>query len=234
MNRKEVRDALLSMAEESYREFNEGLLPGTPPTAGVRVPKVRELARRAAREGAREYLQEMKGAAGESLFQEERMVQGMVIGYGKLTAEERREYLEDFVPEICSWAVCDCCTSTMKFMAADRKAWWETAVRWINSDREYEKRFGIIALMDHYLTEEYIEPVLEQYRRIVSEDYYVRMGLAWAVSAAFVKFPEPVRRLLEEGSLDCWTQNKAIQKIRESYRVSPEQKEELLSLKRKS
>ena len=66
----------------------------------------------------------------------------------------------------------------------------------------------------------------------------MKMAVAWAVSVCYVKFPEKTRVLLEReseeaGGLPDWTHNKAIQKIRESRRVSPEEKEALNRLKRK-
>ena len=41
-------------------------------------------------------------------------------------------------------------------------------------------------------------------------------------------------KFLEKTKLDVWTVNKAIQKIRESLRVTKEEKEKILILKRKN
>jgi hypothetical protein len=57
------------------------------------------------------------------------------------------------------------------------------------------------------------------------------MALAWLVSVAFVKFPEKTGRFLQECSLDDWTFAKSIQKIKESYRVSDEDKCRLANLR---
>ena len=86
--------------------------------------------------------------------------------------------------------------------------------------------------MDYFITEEWIETVLRIYDGISHEGYYVKMAVAWAVSMCYVKFPERTRLFLEDNHLDTFTQNKAIQKIRESYRVSREEKEDLKKLKR--
>ena len=65
------------------------------------------------------------------------------------------------------------------------------------------------------------------------EAYYARMGVAWALSVCYVKFPErTLRWLREECPLDDWTFNKTIQKIGESFRVSPEGKAAARALKR--
>ena len=55
----------------------------------------------------------------------------------------------------------------------------------------------------------------------------MRMAVAWAISVCFVKYPKQTEAFLVENRLDDFIQNKAIQKIRESYRVKKEDKERL-------
>ena len=88
-------------------------------------------------------------------------------------------------------------------------------------------------LMDYYLTDKYIDKVLETYNNIKLDKYYVKMGIAWGISVAFVKYETKVRKFLENNNLDDFTHNKSIQKIIESYRVNEETKNELRKLKRK-
>lgn len=232
MTVKEVRERLQEMADPSYKEFNDRLIPRTAPTFGTRVPEVRKTARMAARHDAESYLQEAEALAGQEFFQEERMVQGMVIGYAKMELKTRLDHLDKFVPEIGSWAVCDYCTSTLKFIGETQEPCWDWVIKWLGSEREYEQRFGIVALMNYYVTDRYIVQMLQLFSQVKCSAYYARMGLAWAVSVCYVKFPGQTRAFLGQNQLDAWTQNKAIQKIRESLRVSREAKEELLWMKR--
>ena len=74
--------------------------------------------------------------------------------------------------------------------------------------------------------------VLEILGKVHHEGYYVKMAAAWAVSVCYVKFPEKTEVFLRKNLLDDFTHNKAIQKIRESYRVSKEDKERLKELRR--
>jgi hypothetical protein len=60
------------------------------------------------------------------------------------------------------------------------------------------------------------------------------MAVAWAISIAYVKQPEATLRYLQDNTLDDFTYNKALQKITESYRVDPETKQIIRSMKRKS
>ena len=59
------------------------------------------------------------------------------------------------------------------------------------------------------------------------------MGAAWAVATAMAKYRDKTLAFLKTTALDDWTYNKAIQKMLESYRVSPEDKILLRAMKRK-
>ncbi|MCI8550804.1 MAG: DNA alkylation repair protein [Lachnospiraceae bacterium] len=235
---QELRRKLFALADETYKTFNEKLVPGTGETIGVRVPKVRELAKEVAKEDADGFLMEMEAAEGDDFYQEELMLWGMVIGYGKMPLEERFKRLDSWVPKINSWAVCDCGNSTLKFMKKYPEESFAYICKYLESENEYEVRFAAVTLMEYFITEEYIGRLLEIYRKISHEGYYVKMAVAWAVSVCYIKFPGQTRRLLEKedrqaGGLEDWTHNKAIQKIRESRRVSEEEKTYLNGLKRK-
>ena len=58
------------------------------------------------------------------------------------------------------------------------------------------------------------------------------MAQAWLISIMFIKFREKTLDYLKENTLDNWIQNKTIQKIRESIRVSKEDKDLVLIFKR--
>ena len=93
-------------------------------------------------------------------------------------------------------------------------------------------RVGLILLLCFYVEEEYILEILKKVKTISNEEYYVKMGLAWLLCECYIKFPKETRKLLEEKSLDRFVQNKTISKIRDSYRVSSEEKEYLKTLRK--
>ena len=88
-------------------------------------------------------------------------------------------------------------------------------------------------LLDQYLIPEYIEKTIKILDYLYDGDYYGSMGIAWALATAYAKFPEQTLSLLRgENHLSDFTYNKAIQKMLESYRVPPEDKEMLRAMKR--
>ena len=88
-------------------------------------------------------------------------------------------------------------------------------------------------LLDHYVKEEYIDKIFKIIDNIKNEEYYVEMGIAWLVAELYIKFPKQTMKYLKNNKLNKFTYNKALQKARESYRVSKEEKEILNKMKRK-
>lgn len=236
MNRLEIREALLNASETDYKEFNAKLLPGVANILGVRLPKLRELAKQAAKKEPELYLAEMERAVSEeadTLYYEEYLIFGLVIGYAKLTDERRTYWLDRFVPVINNWGVCDSCCMTYKWMKKDLSYWWKYIWKWYESDTEFGVRFALVCMLDHFVDDVYYKSVLEACGNMRQEGYYAKMAAAWAVSVCFVKYPEETFAFLETDTMDVFTHNKAIQKTCESFRVSPEMKSRIRLLKRK-
>lgn len=233
-NRDVVRGRLTELIDEKYREFHSGLLPGTDTILGVRLPELRKLAKEIAKEDFEGYLFEVRELKPETsgVSYEECMLEGLVIGYGKMPLEKKLAYLDVFVPKIGNWAVCDCCCSTYKFMEKYPEESWEYIQTYIKSEKEFEIRFALVCMLDYFIKEDYLDRILACCNEIHHEGYYVKMAAAWLLSVCYVKFPERTEQFLQNNELDDFTQNKSIQKIRESYRVAKADKERLNSLKR--
>ncbi len=224
---QDIREKLFELQDKKYQEFHSKLCPNVEDIIGVRIPILRRLAKQIAKENPKEFLEKTPK------YYEERMLQGFVIGYMKAELKEKLDYLDRFVPMIDNWAVCDCCVSTYKFTNKYPKEMWKYIQKYLSSHREFELRFAIIMIMDYYLTREYIDQVLAIYDSIQNEGYYVKMGVAWALSMAYVKFPEKTMRLLQNNHLDDFTYNKALQKMIESYQIDKETKQRLKEMKRR-
>lgn len=230
---EEIRERLYSLAETDYKKFNQKLLPGVKHVLGIRLPALRKLAKEVAKEDFRKYLDTALIGLDKDSFHEEIMLAGLVIAAAKMEREERRKYLDQFVLHIQNWAVCDSCANSYKFMKKEPDFWFSYLLAFRDSEQEFELRFMIVAMMSHFVDEVHIGEILRLCNEIRHEGYYTKMGVAWTVQVCYVKFPEKTRVFLEHDTMDDFTHNKAIQKIRESYRVSKEEKEELNRLKRK-
>lgn len=234
MNMREtLRIKLEELADEKYKEFHKSLVPGLTNMLGVRMPKVREVAKWAAKQEWQSEWEELGTSYGGEIgaCYEELMIKGILIGYGKLNQEEQAGYLKKYVPLINNWGICDCCCSTWKFMKKDQEYWFTFLQPYLESENEFEVRFAVVSMLDHFVNDTYLERLFQAFDSIKHEGYYVKMAVAWAVSICYIKYPEATWEYLERKSLDDFTHNKTIQKIRESYRISKEEKDRLLELK---
>lgn len=86
-------------------------------------------------------------------------------------------------------------------------------------------------LLQHYLDADFREKHLQMVAYINSDEYYIKMMVAWYFSTALVKQYDSTVKYLEAKKLETWTHNKTIQKAVESYRITAEKKEYLKSLR---
>ena len=137
--------------------------------------------------------------------------------------------VEAFLPYINNWAVCD--GLSPKVFKDHKLELLEKIKQWIPSDHPYTCRFGMGMLMRWFLDEDFRPEYLEMPAAVRSEEYYVNMMTAWFFATALAKQWDAAIPYLEKQVLDPWTHNKTIQKARESFRITPEQKEYLKTLK---
>ena len=222
-----IREKLFEKQDLKYKEFHSSLCPNVDNIIGVRVPDLRKMAKEIASQDYKKFLSQAKDD-----YYEELLLQGLVIGYAKISIEDTFKYLKKFVPKINSWAVCDITCSNLKITKKYMKEMWEFLEQYINSKNEYEIRFALVMYLNYFLTDDYIDEILLKIDKITNEEYYVQMAIAWLISFAYIKQKEKTEKYLLKNKLDKFTLNKSIQKICESYRVSKEDKEKLRKLKK--
>ena len=225
---EKLRNELYKLADEKYKKFQSGLCPNTDNIIGVRMPKIRQIAKQISKESGIKFLDTYKPE-----YYEEKLVYGMVIGYTKMTIKERQKYLDKFIPTIDNWAVCDGACSTYKFTIDNQEKMWDYIQKYVNTNNEFEVRFSVVMMMIYYINDEYIDKVLEIYNNINLDKYYVKMAIAWGISVAFVKYEEKTMKFLKSknNKLDKFTYNKSLQKIIESYRVDDSTKDIIRKMK---
>jgi len=220
-------ERMVALQDEDYGNFQAKLTPGVArkDIIGIRVPALRKL--------AKEYINTPEAAefvkALPHRYYDENMFHGILLSEYK-DYEQCLEALEHFLPYVDNWAVCD--IMSPKIFKKHKTELLSHIKVWIASDKLYTCRFGIEMLMNHYLGEEFKAEYLELPAKVHSEEYYLRMMQAWFYATALAKQWTSAIPFLENNRLEPWTHNKTLQKARESYRIKPEQKEYLKSLKR--
>lgn len=230
MERKEIEEIpleLFKMAEPEFQAFSSRLLPGTENIIGVRLPKLRKLAKRISKKNWQDYL--LYG--GEDTF-EEVMLKGMLIGYAEGNPEQILPWVEDYLPKIKNWSVCDSFCSGLKLAQRYPEELWEYILPHLQDNEEFIVRFAVVMLLFYFVQKSYVERVLALLDQVSHPGYYVKTAVAWAVSICFIKLPEETMAYLKENHLDKETYNKALQKIVESHCVDKGIKALIRSMKR--
>ena len=222
-----ILDRLYELEDKEYAAFQAKLTPGVPPESfiGVRVPMVRKLAKELIK--ANEYADFLQQLPHK--FYDENMLHGLLVSeikdYDWCIAE-----VDKFLPYVDNWAVCD--IMSPKVFKKNKEALLTKIVEWSGSEHLYTSRFGIEMLMSHYLDDDFKPEYLDIPASVHSEEYYLKMMIAWFFATALAKQWDATIPYIENNKLDTWVHNKTIQKARESYRITDAQKEYLKTLKR--
>lgn len=222
---KKITELLFELGDAKYAAFQSKLIPTVDKELfiGVRVPVLRKFAKELNDNPiASEFLSELPHK-----YYDENMLHGILISemkdYDKLIKETDR-----FLPYIDNWAVCD--IMSPKVFKKHKAELFEKIREWTNAEHPYTIRFGIEMLMSHYLDEDFKTEYLEIPAMIRSEEYYVNMMIAWFFATALAKQWDVAISYLEQKQLDEWVHRKTIQKAKESYRITDEQKSYLKTL----
>lgn len=221
-----LTEKLFSLQDKKYREFHLNLVPGydSERIIGVRTPELRKTAKELIKSGESDALL----TALPHRYHEENQLHSFIISdikdFDRALAETER-----FLPYIDNWATCD--QLRPKIFAKHKDELLEKIKVWIGSAQTYTVRFGIEMLMTYFLDESFRPEQLDMVAQLRSQEYYINMMTAWYFATALAKQYDSAVRIIEEKKLDAWTHNKTIQKARESFRISDEQKEYLKSLK---
>lgn len=225
----DIYKELISLQDKGYRDMQITIIPSVKPESiiGVRTPQLRALAKELSkRDDVSDFLNELPHK-----YFEENQLHAFILS-GMKDADEAIKLVDRFLPYVDNWATCD--QMSPKVFKKHKDLLLEYVDKWLKSDLTYVKRFGIGMLMEHFLDEDFKTSYLTKVSKIRSDEYYVNMMTAWYFATALAKQYEAALPYIEKQKLDVWTHNKSIQKAVESYRITPEQKEYLKTLKRKA
>ena len=221
-----IINALFEMRDEKFRDFTSKLIPNVDKELiiGVRVPDIRRLAKSLSEEERKKFISGLPHK-----YHEENLLHGVMLQLIKNDIGEVITETEKFLPYIDNWAVCD--ISQSKLLERYPDVVFGKVSEWAKSEKTYTVRFAIDVLLQFFLDENFTPEVFALAKSIVSDEYYVNMALAWFWSFALIKRYEETLPIIESERLPEFVHNKAIQKARESYRISDERKQYLNTLK---
>ena len=234
------------MADPKTAAFTAKIIPNVDPKSilGIKTPELRAV--------AKELLASPKGAAQGGNFSVDKKRAALAPAAQKFLSDLPHKYFEEnqlhafvvsgikdfdlcvaelerFLPFIDNWATCDQASPICFKNNKDKLL--PLIMDWIKSESVYTIRFGIVNLMRHFLDQDFKPEFLKMAAAVKSDEYYIKMAVAWYFAEALAKQWDAALPYIKAKRLEAWTHNKAIQKARESFKVSDERKELLAGLK---
>ena len=138
------------------------------------------------------------------------------------------------MPKIRNGSLCDSFCASLKIARRAPGETWDFLQSYLADARPYFIRFGVVMLLFYYVDDAHLDAVFERLCAVKSDEYYVRMAVAWAVSMCVPAYPAQTEQFLRTAGLDDFTHNKAVQKLAESRQVTPAVKQRFAALKRRA
>ena len=245
MSPAELVKRLLAEQDLKYRDFHASLLPNIDKKSiiGVRVPTMRKIAKEFASSATPVELDKFLDKLPHKYF-EENQVHLFVVERIK-DFDECVRRIEQFLPYIDNWAVCD--GKSPKALLKDESRFYAKICEWLKSTKPYTVRFGVNMLMAFFLDDRFDKSQLKLVAAIdenlfddagraecPTDRYYVQMVIAWYMATALAKQWDATFPYIKGRKLSPWIHNKTIQKACESYRITDAQKKILRGLKLES
>mgnify|MGYP002855510994 CR=1 FL=1 len=224
---KKFVEYLFSIKDLKYKEFHSSLvLDSKYEIIGIRLPIMREIAKDISKTNIEEYLK-----VAENKYYEEVMIQGLVISHIK-DENTFYKYFLKHVEKIDNWALCDSFCSSIKIIRSHEDKYFAESIKMSLSKDEFVSRVGLVIILAHFISPSNLEKIFDTLNKITTDKFYINMAEAWLVCEIYTKFPNETEKFLKNNNLNKFTQNKAISKIHDSYRVGKEEKEMLKQYKK--
>lgn len=222
----DIREELLSMADEDYKSFHSALMPTVPEEniIGIRVPVLRKYAKGLTKEESEKFLSSLP----HKYYEENNLHAFLLERIGDF--DETVKALDKFLPYVDNWATCD--SMNPKVLSKHKEKLLPIIDRYISSGHTYTVRYGIGLLMRHFLGDGFKFEYAERVASVKSDEYYVKMMQAWYFATALATNYDETLPFIKEEKLSLWVHNKTIRKAIESYRIDDDKKEYLKKFKK--
>jgi 3-methyladenine DNA glycosylase AlkD len=193
---------------------------------GIRKAKINSIAKDISKGNAKEFL-DLKIFVNY----ETTLIYGCVVNKLK-NFNDIKHYLESYLQSIDSWALTD--ALSFRIINSYKSEFLELANNYLKNKLPFIRRTGLIILLQLVKDINVLPIIFNHLNNLQNEqEYYVNMAGAWLLCEAYITHQNPTTKFFKTTTTNNWLLNKAIQKCRESFRVSEKDKYDLLKFKRK-
>ncbi len=209
---------LKSISEEKFRDFSKKITPGEFTMLGIRFPILRSIAKEISKY---DYVGFLK-VDDQNIF-EIKILKGYIIG-GIKDFEKYKEYFYKFLPTIDNWAICDTFIASSKIIKKYPDYFLDTVEKLLSTKDTYNNRVAFVIMLDYFTDDEHIDRVFSLIEGYTSSEYYANMALAWLLAECYIKCCKQTKKYLKTHHFDKEVMRYTVRKIKDSFRVSPEDK----------
>ena len=218
-----IQGTLFSMKDDDYRLFQSKIVTDSHyEIIGVRLPQIRKYAKQLARE--------KEQILFEDRYFEEVLLHGLYIATLRCPFDEKIAMIEDYLPLIDSWAICDSFVTSIKDITKNRETYFPFLKKYLSVKAEFIQRYALVVLLDHYITDEWLDELYQIVETQNYQGYYSLMAGAWLLSYLFIHDFNRTAEFVRNAKLDDFIRKKGIRKALDSYQLNLEQKNILRSL----
>ncbi len=218
---------ILSLKDSKTKEFNSKIINTKYEILGIKIPILRKIVNKLS------YPEILNLFTYENKYYEIVLLKALALGKIK-SIKELEPYFYQYLPLIDNWALCDTLCSSLKTVKENKEYFLNIISNLINTKKEYYVRVGLVLLLNYYVSSDYLNYIFSSINKTKSTYYYINMARAWLLCECFIKYESETLNYLEHHSLDQFTLNKTISKIKDSYRVSKSSKEYIMQFKKES
>ena len=222
----EVND-LLNLKDNQTKAFNEKIITTKYEMLGIKIPVLRKIVNKLS------YFELLNILEYENTYYEIVLLKALVLGKIK-SINELEPYFYNYLDLIDNWALCDTLCSSLKIVKENKPYFLKIITNLINTKKEYYVRVGLVLLLNYYISKDYLNIIFDLINKTESNYYYVNMARAWLLCECFIKYEKETLNYLKHNSLDTFTINKTISKIKDSTRVNKTTKAYIMLFKKES
>jgi len=190
--------------DANYKKFAKSLSPTDKlDRIGIRIPDLRKLAKT------------IKADDIEIKYHEDVILKGLAIANEKISFNEKAKKLDKLLPYLSSWDQTDIIQSAFKPTKSNKEDMYIYFKTLLQNKDIFTRRLAIVWLMSNrkkYNKEEILDLIISS----DSDEYYIMMAVAWALSYFYFDDNETLALF---DKVSAKTKKKAIQKINESKRL---------------
>ena len=218
---------LFSLKDIKYKDFNKSIILNSKyEMIGIRLPIMRDIAKKISKTKIEDFLK-----YSNNKYYEEIMIQGFVISHIK-DEEKFYKYFKNHITKIDNWSLCDSFCSSIKIVRKYENKYFNEAINLSLNKEEFISRIGLVIILNHFINKDNLDEIYNTLNKINSDKFYINMAEAWLICELYINYPNETLEFIKSNKLNKFTQNKAINKIHDSYRVSKDEKEYLNKFKK--